>query len=300
MFNITIGYTKSETKSIRPSFWIDMYRGEPIDYEEIIDDIINVQVIFLGEVHTIKRHHELQEGIIKDLIGRGKSIILGLEQMEVKYQNDLDCYNRGEIDFNKLVKKTNWSKRWSNYREYQKIIELVHQNKGLIIALNADSDLIRKIGHSGLKELSKEERKQLPAEIDLNNKDYEKFLKMLLKVHAMMDPEKLHPVYEAQVTRDEMMSQVIARYIRSNKGEDKIIVVLGGSVHFSYGLGIPDRLHKRIPSIKDRIILFSESGDLVLSPTEKKMMRKIEITHEDLRFLKKPISDYLNVIKRKK
>jgi hypothetical protein len=50
-----------------------------------------------------------------------------------------------------------------------------------------------------------------------------------------------------------------------------------------------------MPSIKDRVVLFSESGELKLSPAEQAMASNATITHEQLRELDHPLADYLCV-----
>jgi len=50
-----------------------------------------------------------------------------------------------------------------------------------------------------------------------------------------------------------------------------------------------------LPQIKDRIVLFSESGDTVLSPQELAAARAISVSHEQLREINRPIGDYLHV-----
>ena len=67
-----------------------------------------------------------------------------------------------------------------------------------------------------------------------------------------------------------------------------------------YGLGTAARVRRRLPQAKDRIVLFSESGDLVLSPQERVMAREITITHEQLRQIDRPIADYLQETSLKK
>jgi hypothetical protein len=71
--------------------------------------------------------------------------------------------------------------------------------------------------------------------------------------------------------------------------------VLCGAGHVSYGLGMVSRVRRRLPEIKDRVILLSQSGDLELSPEELAITRDIEITHEQLRAINRPIADYLHV-----
>ena len=72
------------------------------------------------------------------------------------------------------------------------------------------------------------------------------------------------------------------------------MIVLCGAGHVAYGLGTPERVRRRMPGVVDRIVLFSESGDLEISAQEKAVSREISITHEQLRTIQRPIADYLH------
>ena len=64
------------------SIWIDVYQGEPLRYREMLDDLATADVIYLGEFHTIQRHHEIQAEVLAHLAQSGVSLALGLEQMD--------------------------------------------------------------------------------------------------------------------------------------------------------------------------------------------------------------------------
>jgi hypothetical protein len=66
-------------------------------------------------------------------------------------------------------------------------------------------------------------------------------------------------------------------------------------MHFAHGLGVPSRVRRHEPELTDRIVLLSESGDLTLTEHEKRISKKINLTHQDLRFLNIPIADYIHV-----
>jgi uncharacterized iron-regulated protein len=122
---------------------------------------------------------------------------------------------------------------------------------------------------------------------------------MRLQVHAKFTDDMLNKIYEAQVVRDETMAASASRELRNKKDRD-IVVVVCGSVHCAYGLGIPQRVQRRLSGTVSRIVTMSESGDLVLSKAMKAHARKIEITHDQLRFLKRPKADYHHFVFPKK
>ncbi len=290
------GMTFAEERCL---LWIDLYRGEPVAFDDMVDDLAGVGVVFIGEAHRVQRHHDLQAQIVGGLSSRGKKVLLGIEQMEANFQPQLDQYNRGEISFEELTELTNWTERWSNNKDYEEILEAAITGGGKVVALNAKAETIRAVGRQGLDKLEKDVRNELPQEMVFDEPLYEKLLNKLLLVHMAFSEDMLKKTYHAQVSRDEMMAQQMANAWSSlEKPKDWIGVVLCGSGHCSYGLGTVSRLARRLPGLKNRIVLMTESGDTVLTEKEKAMKREIELTHEDLRFLNQPIADYLHAIEQ--
>jgi uncharacterized iron-regulated protein len=98
------------------------------------------------------------------------------------------------------------------------------------------------------------------------------------------------------VARDETMAAQLADFLLSPTGERRTAVVICGRGHCEFGLGTPDRVARRIPNIPQRIVLFSESGDLHLSEAERKQARKIEVPHQFLQELGRPPGDFFHII----
>lgn len=281
----------------RTSMWIDLDEGEPKAYAAVLDDLAKARVIYLGERHTLQRHHEIQAKIIADLARKGVALVVALEQMESFQQPVLDRYNRGEIDFDALVKATDWSRRWHNCAQYGPVLEAARKARAPVIALSAKSEVIRKVARGGgVARLDPQTRKLLPADVQLCDPPYEKLLGLEMMIHMAATPERLRPMIEAQIARDEAMASALATYLTSKQGCGRTAVVLCGSGHVNYGLATADRVRRRMPGVIDRIVLMSESGDVRLSPEEKAASRSIEITHEQLRQINRPIADYLHVL----
>ena len=278
----------------RGSLWIDAYQGEPVRYQDVLDDLATVGTIYLGERHTLPRHHHMQAKILTDLAQKGLPLALGLEQMESAQQPHLDRYNRGEIDFAQLAEVTHWPQRWQNYEQYRPILEAARKWKAPVIALNAKAETIRQVVRSGgIERLAPAVRKELPDKMQVDDPPYVKSLSLQMMVHVAATPQSLRPMIEAQIARDEAMAQAIATFLASPQGRGRKVLVLCGAGHVAYGLGLPARVRRRLPDRKDRVVLFSESEEVRLSPEEKAQARAIEITHEQLRELHQPLADYL-------
>ncbi len=274
--------------------WIDVLKGEPVSFKEIVKDLEGVKVVYIGETHTIRRHHEIQESLIKALCGAGKKILLGLEQMESINQVHLDRYNN-KIDFETLAANTDWEKRWSNYRDYRNVLETVKSCGGRVIALNAQLETIRAVARDGLS-LHIEKKTLLPHIALYPDALYEAYLQKIMNVHGFMHhPKMLKNMVDAQIVRDEAMAQNLNYHMKKEEHREYLSVVLAGSGHVSFGMGIPDRLRKRFPGIRDRIVLVSESGDLHLDARNRPIAREIELSHEDLKAIGRPLADYIHI-----
>jgi uncharacterized iron-regulated protein len=280
----------------RCEMWIYLYSGEPCRYEDVLSDLLEARVIYLGERHTLERHHDLQQKIVSDLAAAGLKIAVGLEMLPVDLQPVLDRYNSGEIDFDQLAAEVGWKELWDNYEQYRGAIEAAHGAGAPILALNARRDLARQIGLKGVAGLDPEWAEKVPEGADFDQPDYERELTrdMMVMAHATGESDMMHRMFQAQVVKDEVMADAVVRFLRSPEGEDRSVVVLCGAGHVSYGYGIPYRVKARIPGLVDRIVVFSESGDLVLSEREKAMSREIEVTHAQLRENRVPLADYVH------
>jgi uncharacterized iron-regulated protein len=105
----------------------------------------------------------------------------------------------------------------------------------------------------------------------------------------------LRPWIEAQIARDEAMAATLCAFLKSEAGRGRTAVVLCGNGHIAYGLGTPARVRRQMPQIKDRIVLMSASGDVQLSSRAMKAVRPVEVTHEQLHQIDRPVGDYLHV-----
>ena len=279
--------------------WLDLVDGEETSEATLLTDLATAGVVYVGEAHTIARHHALQLHLLEQLQTRGVPLVLCFEQLEASVQPSVDRYNRGEIDFAALAAQTNWAKQWHNYTDYQPLCEFARSHGIPLRALNAPAGVIRAISRGGgLAKLPADQRATLPAQIITDDPAYERMMNLQLAVHAAMDPAQLRTVFEAQVARDETMAANIAaaRGMMAPPDEPRTAFVVIGAGHVRYGLGTAARVRRLIPGITERIVLFTESGQLKLSAADLAATREIHITHGQLRETGQPPGDYLHVL----
>jgi uncharacterized iron-regulated protein len=291
----------TDADSGRCSLWIDLYTGEPTSFADVLEDLHQARVIYLGEGHTLQRHHRIQADVVNGLAERGDTLVLCLEMLETYMQPDVDRYWKGEIPFDTLAARVNWSKRWGNYAQYREPMEAARRRGFPILALNARREVVHRVGMQGLDRLPAEDRTQLPTEIVFDQPMYEAQMNTVLQVHAkaMGMPGLLQTMYQAQVVRDETMADTLAEFLKSDAGRGRRAIVILGAGHCQQGMGTPSRVRRRIPGITDRIVIMSQSGDVVLSEAEKKLASGVEITHAQLGHLQASLADYLHVVSLK-
>jgi uncharacterized iron-regulated protein len=280
----------------RAALWVDALRGEPLTFDELIGELRPARIVYLGEYHSIPRHHALETQILQALAGQGASLVLAMEQFEFTAQPALDQFNSGALDLPELVRKCDWDKRWPAHTNYHALLRVARRHAIPVLALNARAETIRTIGRRGLEGLSPEERQELPQTVITDDPVYERLLNRTLGVHLAFDPAKLRPVFEAQVARDETMAARLTAFLNSPAGQGRTALVICGQGHCQFGLGTPDRVARRDPGISQRIVLLSESGDLHLSAQERKQAREVDISHQFLRDLGRAPGDFFQVM----
>ena len=69
---------------------LDARTGRTVAFEEMIDDLATVPMVFVGESHTNPEHHEIQHRIVEALSARNPAVLVGMEMLQRPYQEVLD------------------------------------------------------------------------------------------------------------------------------------------------------------------------------------------------------------------
>jgi len=222
---------------------------------QIVDQIANSRVVFVGETHTRYDHHLVQLQILKQLYQKSPNVALGVEWFQQPFQIHLDDYIAGRITEQEMLHLTDYFNRWNyDYRLYQPIINYAREQGIPIIALNASRELMVALSDSGFDNLPEELKQQLPADYDWSDKEYEQRLRDMYELHPEYQGE-FEDFLRGQLTWDESMAERAANYLQDNP--DKRMLILAGSGHIMFGSGIPNRLQRRL-AVEQSSILVSE------------------------------------------
>ena len=279
-------------------FWLDLVAGDEVADDAVLADLATAGAIFVGEAHTVPRHHALQLDLLQKLFRRQVPLVLCLEPLEARDQPALDRYYRGDLDFATLAAQIDWPKQWANYADYRHLCEFARAHRIPLRALNAPADTIRAVSRGGgLAQLPPALRAHLPAEIYTDDPVYERLMNLELAQHLAMDPTRLRPVFEAQAARDETMAAAIvaARRVDTPPDQPRTAFVVLGAGHMRFGLGTAERVRRRDPGILERLVLLTDSGQGEMTAAQKAQTRDVTMTHADFRAVGRPPADYLRV-----
>ncbi len=217
--------------------------GERLSSQEMVEKIKDKDFILLGETHNNPCDHRVQARIMDLLAGSAVDFVLGLEMVNVRRQDVLDRFNRGEISLEELPDRLEWSKAWGHdFDLYRPVFESAREHDIPVKALNLPSEVTRSISHYGLDSLDDEDRKYLPEKVSMPPEEQLHFLEQQYEMHQEFVPEdrsELQHFVQAQSTWDSKMAEMAGQF---GYEHSLPVVVLAGSEHVRMGWGIEHRL----------------------------------------------------------
>jgi aminopeptidase N len=214
-----------------------------VNLTEIIDDIIDKPIIYVGERHTNYEDHKVQLELIMELSKKGRKVAIGMEMFQRPYQKALDDYLSGVISERVFLKASEYFKRWGfDYNLYREIIEFAKAKGIPIVALNLKGEIVTKVSEGGLDALTEDERKEIPQDMDMSDEDYRERLRKVFKLHEKIDLKNFDYFYQSQILWDETMAHLLAKFMNDNP--DFQVIVLAGEQHIIFGSGIPKRAYR--------------------------------------------------------
>ncbi len=234
--------------------WSD---GALLSFHHLLDELESSTVIFMGETHDRLDHHQNQLRTLRGLVERGRDVVVGMEMFERSQQPILDRWSDGKLTVEQFLKDVDWKKTWGiDFDLYRGILLEAKDRRLKVLGLNIDRDLVRRVGQYGIADLSPEDRERLP-EMDLNSQEHRRYIASIYKDHRGGLAKDFERFYQAQCLWDEAMAETLSSFLQSEEGRGKTILVIAGSGHVAFGLGIPKRLYRRVP-VRYRTILLKE------------------------------------------
>lgn len=248
--------------------------GVETEFDDVVDDALDADIVFFGEMHNNPISHWLQLELLKQLHKEKEGkVIIGAEMFESDDQMVIDEYLGGIIRHKDLEKE---AKIWKNYpTDYEPIMKYADDKKLRFIATNIPrryASLVSRGGFEALDSLNKHAKMfiaPLPIDVDLDLPGYKKMEEMMGHGSSPMggkemDPEKMKEaeltvkrLKQAQAVKDATM----AHFILKNYKSGDIFYHLNGAYHSNNFEGIVWFIKKFRPDLKILTITTVEEGN---------------------------------------
>jgi uncharacterized iron-regulated protein len=210
----------------------------------IVEKLATKKIVYVGEEHDKVSHHQVQLEVLRALHRQTPKIAVGMEMFQRPFQRALDDYIAGVVDERTFLKRSEYFKRWSlDYHLYKPILDFAKERRLPVVALNVRREIVSKVGQGGLDSLSKEEKQEIPQELDFSNQEYRARLKEIFAAHRGSQEKNFDFFHQAQILWDEAMAESIDRFLKTHP--EFRVMVMAGAGHLQYGSGIPKRSFRR-------------------------------------------------------
>ncbi|MBU2622695.1 MAG: ChaN family lipoprotein [Proteobacteria bacterium] len=228
--------------------------GGPVSFDGLIADLKDSRMIYIGEIHTLKSHHDIQLKIIKELYRKNPNLTVGMEMFDRTYQPLLDKWSEGSLDRKAFIGKSHWYVNWKyDFELYSDILEFIKENRIRLVGLNISFHIPAKIARGGKESLSDDEKKHLPENIDISDTAHREYVENIFRLHRIKGLDDFEYFYMAQCVWDDIMAETA-----NNNLKDGVMAVIAGNGHV-LRYGIPKRAFA-VKSLPYRIIFLAPAG----------------------------------------
>jgi uncharacterized iron-regulated protein len=217
--------------------------GELIHPSEVVARLADTRLVFIGESHTTMDFHRVQLQMIEELARAGRKVLIGLEMYPSTEQRYLDDWCLGFYTESGFIQMSHWYKNWGYHWNYYRDIFLFARDHGIrMFALNAPREVVSAVSRKGLQNLSAEERAHIAPKIDTANEEHFALFKAFfaegMGMNAVVSDDMITPMFASQCTWDATMGYNAVQALKEYGDSNTVMVVLIGSGHVAYNLGI--------------------------------------------------------------
>lgn len=229
-----------ELASAEAGAFFDTAANRSPDLNAMAEKMAAADVVLLGEEHTAIDQKLFHAQLLDAMAASGRKLVLAMEFFQRGDGDALDRWVRGESDEQQLLRETGWYDRGGYRWEYYRPVMEVARDRGVrVVGTNVPREIPRAVNRGGLEGLSDEQRAEV-GEVSTGGSSQHRYLisRYFGDTVAMLPPGWFDNMYAAQCLWDVVM----ARSILDVVSDDTTVVLIVGSGHVAYGLGISRRL----------------------------------------------------------
>ncbi|MBF9236734.1 ChaN family lipoprotein [Hymenobacter sp. BT683] len=239
----------------RPAYRLFTAAGQPADYDQMLTDLAQADVVLFGEQHNDVMAHWLELQVAKDLqkLKKPGQLVLGMEMFERDVQPLVSQYATGALADTAFERQ---ARPWPNYdTDYRPLLLFARENKISVIGTNAPRPFAQAVARGSLKALDKLPATDrallapLPLKVDYDLPGYKNMAAMFggdSKTHG----GGAQNIIQAQALKDATM----AHFIRTSRQEGQTLLHFNGSYHSDHHDGIGAYLRQYAPKLRVRTL----------------------------------------------
>jgi uncharacterized iron-regulated protein len=277
---------KDRTMDIAAGAILSGTTGRALGFDRMIADMRGSRFVHVGETHDSMPMHDLQARVLEALYAQDRHLAVGMEMLPVTVQETLNKWSAGLLTKDEFIREVRWYVNWNfNFGYYERIFDFAKEHRLPVYALNIPREIISKIRMRGWDALSDEEKALIPEPPDVSNEDHRTLIRAIFE-SSDLPPQMKGPgldqvfegLYRSQSAWDEVMA---ANAVRGARSEGRRVVVLAGSGHLIYNLGLNRRAFERsglpfktvvavsVPADKDAVRVSRSYADYVVGLAEE-------------------------------
>ncbi|MFD1466690.1 ChaN family lipoprotein [Hymenobacter caeli] len=245
----------SFTLGDRPAYRLFTADNKAADYDQMVADLAQADVVLFGEQHNDPLAHWLELQVAKDLQrlkGPGK-LVLGMEMFERDVQPLVAQYAAGTLPDSAFERQ---ARPWPNYgTDYRPLLQFAQAHQIAVIGTNAPRPFAQTVARGSLAALDKLPAADrallapLPIKVDYELPGYKNMAAMF---GGGSGPHGggAQTVIQAQALKDATM----AYFIRASRQPGQTLLHLNGSYHSDHHDGIVAYLRQGGPALKVRTL----------------------------------------------
>lgn len=238
----------------RPAYRLFTAAGPPADYDQMLTELAQADVVLFGEPHNDALAHWLELQVAKDLLRLKKpgQLVLGLEMFERDVQPLVTRYAAGTLADTAFERQ---ARPWPNYAtDYRPLLQIARDHHLPVVATNAPRPFAKAVAKGSLTALDhlpatdRALLAPLPLKVDYDLPGYR-------VMAAMFGDGKAHGggaqnIIQAQALKDATM----AHFIRTSRQPGQTLLHLNGRYHSDHHDGIVAYLRQAAPTLRIRTL----------------------------------------------
>ncbi|MFC6224859.1 ChaN family lipoprotein [Hymenobacter artigasi] len=245
----------SFTRGDRPAYRLFTAAGQPVDYDQMLAELAQADVVLFGEQHNDALAHWLELQVAKDLLKLKKpgDLVLGMEMFERDVQPLVAHYAAGTLADTAFERQT---RPWPNYgTDYRPLLQFARENHLAVIGTNAPRPFAKVVAQRSLTALDKLPAADrallapLPLKVDYDLPGYKNMAAMFGgdgKAHG----GGAQNIIQAQALKDATM----AHFIETSRQPGQTLLHFNGSYHSDHHDGIVAWLRQYAPKLRVKTI----------------------------------------------